>query len=153
MVIPDFEHPEPQHNLDEKISFFSEDIDFEIGNREKLPDWISKVIALQKCKLESLTFIFCSDPYLHQLNVEYLDHDDLTDVITFPYQAPPKIEGDIFISVERVRENAKIFGVSFEEELHRVMIHGVLHLCGLKDKTPEEKTEMRSKEDEALAFL
>jgi probable rRNA maturation factor len=153
MVISDFEGTKDENDADEKISFFSEDLEYSPPEPQKLRDWISRVLHNQNCRLENLSFIFCSDNYLHQLNVDYLKHDDLTDVITFPYQAPPKVEGDIFISVERVRENAGIFGVAFEEELHRVMIHGVLHLCGFGDKTPEEINEMRLKEDEALTIF
>ncbi len=139
--------------IEEKISFFAEDLDFEPAAPQKLKSWIFEIISRNTCKLENISFIFCSDNYLHQLNVQYLGHDDLTDVITFPYQPPPKIEGDIFISVDRVKDNAHTFETTFEEELHRVMIHGVPHLCGLGDKTPQEKSLMRSKEDESLALL
>lgn len=132
------------------ISFFSEDIAFEPQHTDQIISWIEQTIEKYACNLSFIHFIFCSDDYLHQLNVSYLDHDTLTDIITFPYTAPPQIEGDIFISIERVRDNAATFKVNFEEELLRVIIHGVLHLCGFKDKTPTEKEEMDQKENEAL---
>lgn len=135
---------------EERINFHSESIDFELTGEELISTWINKVIHSEKCRLIALSFIFCSDAYLHQINVEYLNHDTFTDVITFPYASPPDIEGDIFISVERVRENAQTYNVEFEQELRRVMIHGVLHLCGYSDKTPEEAARMKEKEDEAL---
>lgn len=145
-----------KEELDEEtssISFFSEDIDFEPQNTDKIIPWIEHTIEKYTCNLSFINFIFCSDDYLHQLNVNYLDHDTLTDIITFPYTTPPQIEGDIFISIERVRDNASTFKVSFEEELLRVIIHGVLHLCGFKDKTPAEKEEMNQKENEALGHF
>ncbi len=138
---------------DEPIEFIAEDIDFEPSDTPALESWIRTIIDREKCQLGFLNFIFCSDNFLLDLNEEYLGHDTLTDIITFPYQPPPFIEGDVFISVERVRENAQEFGVSFEVELHRVMAHGVLHLCGYKDKTEEEQAVMRQKEDAALALF
>lgn len=137
----------------EPIDFVSEDIDFELSTTPALESWVKTIIARENCRLGFLNFIFCTDAYLLNLNEEYLGHDTLTDIITFPYQPPPVIEGDIFISIERVRENAQAYAVSFEEELHRVMIHGVLHLCGYKDKSEEEEAAMRRKEDEALSLL
>ena len=137
------------------IKFFSEDIDFELSNSEHLTEWIAQVVFRENCKLGALTYIFCSDKFLHQLNVEHLNHDTLTDIITFPYHesADAPIESDIFISIDRVRENALLFKVPFENELNRVLIHGALHLCGYKDKTKEEEQEMRRKENEALESL
>jgi len=135
------------------VEFSSEEIEFELNNEQSATEWLLKIIERAGCVLRSLNFVFCSDEYLHRLNVEYLDHDTLTDIITFPYASPPDIEGDIFISIDRVRDNASDFNVSFEQELHRVMAHGVLHLCGFGDKTPAEQKIMRSKEDEALALL
>ncbi len=137
----------------ESIEFSSEEIEFELKDEQAAIDWLQKIIEQAGCVLRSLNFIFCSDEYLHRLNVEYLDHDTLTDIITFPYAKPPTIEGDIFISIDRVRDNAQDFKVTFEQELHRVMAHGVLHLCGFGDKTPEEQKVMRKKEDEALEIL
>jgi len=114
--------------------------------------WIRAVLENEGGQLIRVQFIFCNDSYLHQLNLTYLDHDTLTDVITFPYQQAPQIEGDIFVSVERVRENANRLRVPEKEELDRVMIHGILHLCGYSDKSPEEKSIMTQKENEALSL-
>lgn len=135
------------------ISFFAEEIDFEPANPALLRRWIEDVIAVEKAELNFVNYIFCDDAYLLKLNQEYLQHDTLTDIITFPYHDPPVVEGDVFISIDRIHDNAHQFGVSFEQELHRVMIHGVLHLCGYPDKAPEEKAKMTQKEDEALQLL
>ncbi|MCB0520129.1 MAG: rRNA maturation RNase YbeY [Lewinellaceae bacterium] len=126
---------------------------FELDKAEKITRWLVKIIEQEGTSLRLLNFIFCSDQYLHQINVQYLQHDTLTDIITFPYASPPFIEGDIFISIDRVRYNAKKYAVPFEHELNRVMAHGLLHLCGYNDKTPEEQALMRQKEDEALALF
>ncbi len=142
---------EPQS--DEKVRFFSELEGFEPPAAEALLPWFQKVIELEGGRLHFLQFIFCSDEYLHQKNLEYLRHDTYTDVITFPYQEPPVVEGDVFISVERVHDNARRLGLSFSSELHRVMIHGVLHLCGYTDSDPESRQHMRKREDEALQLL
>lgn len=143
---------DPEWPLEEGpiIEYFTEDTNFTLEDPEELSNWIGSVIDAEGKNLIQLNFIFCSDAYLHQINLEYLDHDTLTDIITFPYSDPPKIHGDIFISVDRIKENAEKFEVSFSEELHRVIIHGVLHLCGYGDKLPEEKTLMTRKENEAL---
>ncbi|MEL6657665.1 MAG: rRNA maturation RNase YbeY [Bacteroidota bacterium] len=124
--------------------------DFDFG---PLPAWIEAVIQQHECTLGALSYIFCSDPYLHQLNVEYLDHDTLTDIITFPYAEPPLVSGDLYISLDRVADNAQDRSLSFGQELRRVVIHGVLHLCGYGDKTDKEAARMRELEDEALAML
>jgi len=146
----DFSFPGEKENV---ISFHSEELDFTPEQPERLAAWIRQVIDQQKCTLSFLNYIFCTDDYLHNINVAYLDHDTLTDIITFPYTDPPRIEGDIFISIDRVRENAATLHLPFTQELHRVIIHGVLHLCGQGDKTEREKGEMRAKEDEALEML
>lgn len=135
------------------IIFQSEDVEFELTDQQRLAEWINKVISQEKCTLSFLNFIFCSDDFLHELNVAYLQHDTLTDIITFPFCDPPRIEGEIYVSIDRVQENAALYHAPFAEELHRVMIHGVLHLCGQGDKTEAEKGQMRAKEDEALALL
>ncbi len=132
------------------VEFYSEDVDFELPDAPLITQWIANIIQIEQKKLQHISFIFCSDSYLHDLNVQYLDHDTFTDIITFYYSQPPNIEGDIFISIDRIQENAQKFGVSFDEELRRVMIHGVLHLCGYGDKTPAEKKQMTIKENEAL---
>lgn len=135
------------------VTFQSEGIDFELADPGLLSEWIKTVIEREGSNLHQACYIFCSDEYLHNLNKEYLNHDTYTDIITFPYTEPPLIEGDIFISIDRVKENAGRYGVSFEQELQRVMIHGILHLCGYSDKSPEDKDRMRQKEDEALQLL
>ncbi|MFK7772018.1 MAG: rRNA maturation RNase YbeY [Saprospiraceae bacterium] len=139
--------------VEEKIIFYSEDIEFNLPNQSTIFDWINLTIQNEAKVLSHLNFIFCSDAYLHKINIEYLNHDTLTDVITFPYAEGKNIEGDIFISIDRIRENAKSFDVSFGNELHRVMIHGTLHLLGYLDKTADDKTQMTQKENEYLAKL
>ncbi len=128
------------------ITFHTEDIDFELENTEKIEQWILQTIDEEGGTLSFINYIFCSDTYLHRINVEYLKHDTYTDIITFPY-SDETIESDIFISIDRIRENAKTFNVPFERELHRVMIHGVLHLLAYADKTEEEQQVMRARED------
>ena len=128
------------------LTFHTEDIDFELDNTKKVEQWILQTIENEGGILSFINYIFCSDTYLHRINVEYLDHDTYTDIITFPY-SDETIESDIFISIDRIRENAKTFNVTFERELHRVMIHGVLHLLGYGDKTEEEQKRMRARED------
>ncbi len=135
---------------EECIIFHKEEIDFELGNVDLLKTWLQTIIEQENKMLVLLNFIFCTDQYLHQINIEYLNHDTYTDIITFPLSEPPQIEGDIFISIDRVLENAQTFGVSFNTELHRVLAHGVLHLCGYSDKTTEEIKAMRNKEEGAL---
>ena len=137
---------------DDKVIYNVEDIDFQLVNQNLLSSWIEKTIESEGATLGAVSYIFCSDDYLHQMNVEYLNHDTLTDVITFPYNDNP-IEGDIFISIDRVKDNAQDLAVAFDDELHRVMIHGVLHLCGYSDETDEQEAEMRQKEDEYLKKL
>lgn len=137
----------------DQVDFFSEDIDFEISTPESIASWIKQIIIQEAKQLQQLSFIFCNDEYLHKINVEYLDHDTYTDIITFPYAEPPLIKGDLFISIERVKENATKLNVPFEQELFRVIIHGVLHLCGYGDKNEEQKREMRKKENAALELL
>lgn len=139
--------------MDHPIEFFSEDIDFSLNNPEQISNWIADIIAQHDRELVSLTYIFCSDEYLHNINIEYLDHDTLTDIITFDNaDIEGTIEGDVFISVDRVRDNASTHGTTFEDELHRVIIHGVLHLLGYKDKTSEEEATMRKLEDSSLSL-
>lgn len=137
----------------ENISFFSEDVDFYINNSENNTRWINSIISNYSKIPGELTYIFCSDDYLLKLNIEHLNHDTLTDIITFDYTKTGIISGDIFISIDRVIENAKSFLIPFQEELNRVMAHGVLHLIGFKDKTKEEKKNMREAENHALGIL
>ncbi len=137
----------------EGILFDSLDDSFRLQDQVKISAWIATIVAKEHCTIHTLQYVFCNDEYLHELNVAYLDHDTLTDIITFPYALPPEVHGDVFISLERVRENASDLNTSFEEELHRVIIHGVLHLCGYQDKVEVDATIMRNKEDEALQIL
>jgi probable rRNA maturation factor len=116
-------------------------------------NWLNEVCKIEYKKLGEITLIFCSDDYLLEVNREYLDHDYYTDIITFDYTDDDLINGDLFISIDRVADNANELSISFEIELNRVIVHGVLHLCGYKDKTPEEEQLMRSKENQMLAIL
>lgn len=136
----------------EEIIFHSEDIDYQVDRPELLAQWLTTCIEKEKKLKGAINFIFCSDEYLLKINQDYLNHDYFTDVITFDYTEEKVISGDIFISIDRVNENAKENGVSFENELHRVIIHGVLHLMGYKDSSPAEKEEIRAKEDFYLAL-
>ncbi len=134
------------------IHFENEDVDIRFQNPDALRSWIRYVIQKENATLECITYIFCSDEYLHRINVDYLNHDTYTDIITFPLSDGDAIESDVFISTERISENAKHFGIPFRDELHRVMIHGVLHLCGYKDKSDKEQQLMTEKENEALSY-
>jgi rRNA maturation RNase YbeY len=133
--------------IQNSISFDAEDISFELEQPNVVQDWIQKTITKENKVTGEISYIFCSDEYLHKINLEHLQHDTLTDIITFNYCEDDLINSDIFISVDRVRENAKTFKTSFENELSRVMIHGILHLIGFDDKTDDDKVLMRSKED------
>ncbi len=135
------------------IQFFSEDIDFTLKEKQKVREWIGATIKAEGFKrVGELSFVLCSDAYLLEINKQYLDHDTFTDIVTFDSSEDEDvIAGDIFISVERTTENAKKFNVSERDELHRVIIHGVLHLCGYYDKKKEDKTLMTEKEDFYLA--
>ena len=128
------------------IDFFSE-TGFNLQNSKEVTRWISKIIANEKREEGEISYIFCDDQYLHKLNVEFLNHNTLTDIISFDNSIGNQINGDIFISIERVKENAKEFNQSFEQELSRVMVHGVLHYCGYKDKLPSDARVMRAKEE------
>jgi len=132
---------------------FNYETDFELENETQYEDWISRIIESEGFDEGEINFIFCDDEYLHKINVEYLDHDTLTDIISFDYTVGNLIQGDIFVSVERVQDNANDFNVSFEEELKRVLSHGVLHYCGYKDKSPKDEALMRSKEEEKMQMF
>lgn len=134
------------------ISFFSEDIDFVLKDKAKVRNWIGATIKSEGFKrIGELTFVFCSDEYLLDINKQYLNHDTYTDIVTFDSSEDEDvISGDIFISIERIRENAIKFEVLERDELHRVIIHGVLHLCGYYDKNKKDKELMTSKENEYL---
>lgn len=131
-----------------RIHFFFEDVTYKIVNPIKTRRWIEALVREEGFDLNLVNYIFCSDEYLLQLNREYLDHDYYTDIITFDNsEDQSQIEGDIFISLDRVFDNASAEGVKGEEELRRVLAHGVLHLCGYNDHSDEEKAQMRTKEN------
>jgi probable rRNA maturation factor len=132
---------------------FNYETDFELSNENLYSDWVSRIISSENKKEGEINYIFCDDEYLHKINVDYLDHDDLTDIISFDYSVGNELHGDIFISVERVRENAVDFNVSFDEEVKRVMAHGVLHYAGYKDKSEEDSQIMRNKENEKITLF
>jgi probable rRNA maturation factor len=139
--------------VNQKIQFFSEDFNFTPKSKGKLRRWMTSVIKSEKKTPWYINYIFCSDEYLLELNRCYLKHETLTDIITFPFlEENENISGDIFISIPRVKENAEKFGQNIETELHRVMVHGILHLLGYKDKSKTEKARMRAKENESLCL-
>lgn len=127
--------------------------DFTLGNEEQYSEWLSAVIESENKNEGEINYIFCDDEYLHKINMEYLQHDDLTDIISFDYCVGNELNGDIFISVERVTENAKEYEVEMETELLRVMAHGILHYCGYKDKSEKDAALMRSKENEKMKMF
>ena len=130
---------------------FNYETDFKLYDEERLERWIGETVYEENFKLGDVNYIFCGDVYLHKLNVEFLDHDTLTDIISFDYTVGKIIQGDIFVSIERVRENAIDFGVEFDNELLRVIIHGILHFCGYKDKSDVDAKTMRVKEEYYMA--
>ena len=132
---------------------FNYETNFTLENEEAISSWLSQVIVSENKKEGEINYIFCDDDYLLKINLEYLNHDTLTDIISFDYSMGNELNGDIFVSIERVQDNANDFKVSFEEELKRVLVHGVLHYCGYKDKTEADEQLMRSKEDEKLAMF
>lgn len=143
----EFDFPDLEDVEKEEGIFFSyEGLDEDIIDEERIEEWIREVLDSEKKLSGSINYIFCTDDFLLEINKEYLNHDTYTDIITFQYSSEP-IEGDIYISVERTRENASDLAVEEEEELRRVIVHGALHLCGYKDKSELEAKEMRAKED------
>lgn len=135
------------------MTSFNYETDFELDNEILFSEWISKIIVSENKTEGDINYVFCDDEYLHKINLEYLQHDDLTDIISFDYSVGNELHGDIFISVERVRENAIDFQVEFDNELKRVMAHGVLHYAGYKDKTEIDSEIMRNKENEKIALF
>lgn len=135
------------------ISFLTEDISFDFNHKENISKWIQNVISEEGKETGEITYIFCSDDYLHKINLEHLKHDSFTDVITFNYCNENIVNTDIFISIDRVKENAISFNTSFQNELNRVIIHGILHLIGYDDKNDSDKEVIRSKEDFYLSLL
>lgn len=131
----------------EKINFYNEDCEFVLKGKIVMRNKLKQLTEKESVKLGYLSLIFCSDRKILEINKNYLKHDYFTDIITFDYREAEKVQGDLFISVETVAENARKYGVTFEQEMTRVIIHGVLHIVGYDDKTPEEQLVMRQKED------
>ena len=132
---------------------FNYELDFKLDQEGLYADWISNVISSENKVEGDINYIFCDDDYLVEINKRYLDHDTLTDIISFDYSIGNKLHGDVFISIERVGENAVDFNVDFNEELKRVMVHGILHYCGYKDKGEDEERLMRQKEEEKMKMF
>lgn len=133
------------------IDFFFEDIKFEVNlNFDNIRTWIKETIINESCELKNISYVFCSDAYLIGINNKYLKHDYYTDIITFPYSKYPVVDCDIFISMDRVKENSKKFSVAIKDELLRVIIHGIVHLVGYNDETEDEKKTMRNCENKYL---
>lgn len=132
------------------IKFCSEDIAFPALDVKQTSIWLQRVAAVYEKKIGVINYLFCSDEYILKVNNQYLQHDYYTDIITFDYSERNTVAGDIFISLETVKSNAETYGVDFQEELHRVIVHGLLHLCGQNDKLPAERAEMTRKENAAL---
>ena len=129
------------------MTSFNYETEFELQNENLISKWISSVISEEQFNEGEINYIFCDDEYLLKLNIEFLNHDTLTDIISFDYTMGKQINGDIYISIERVKENASDFNVDFLAELNRVMVHGILHYCGYKDKTESDEIRMRTKEN------
>ena len=132
---------------------FNFETDFKLRNQPIIKNWIEGIIISEGFEMGEIVYVFCDDEFLLNLNIEFLNHDTLTDIISFDYKVGKQINGEIYISVERVAENAKDFKSTFENELHRVIIHGILHFCGYNDKSDSDEIKMRKKEDECLAIL
>ena len=139
--------------METSINFFSQELTFELDDSSKTSDWIQHSITREGKVPGEISYIFCSDEYLHKMNIEHLSHDTFTDIITFNYCVDELINSDLFISIDRVKENAITFNNTFQNELHRVIIHGILHLIGYDDKTEEDQVIMRAKEDFYLTLL
>lgn len=135
------------------IRFSTQSVNYDLQEQKKVKKWLSDVITRRGKSVGNINYLFCDDEYLLVVNRQYLDHDTYTDIITFDYVSGGLISGDILISLDRVGENAEKFGVTFDHELHRVLVHGILHLLGQGDKSDEEAREMRRLEEEALALF
>lgn len=127
--------------------------DFILENQSEISNWIKGVISSEGCQVGEINYIFCDDSYLNKMNVEFLNHDTYTDIISFDYSLGKELHGDIYISIERVIDNANLYQSTFENELCRVMIHGILHYMGFKDKTRTQQKEMTEKENQCLTTL
>jgi probable rRNA maturation factor len=130
-----------------------EDFDFNLEKKTHVKNWLKKVAKKEGKTMGAISYLFCTDEYLLQINRQFLNHDFYTDIITFDYSEKKKIEGEIFISIDRVKDNAVKFKQPFEKELMRTLVHGILHLCGYKDKSPTDSKTMQAKEDSALQML
>ncbi len=130
---------------------FNFETTLDLEDEKRLKEWIAEAVATEEFLVGEINYVFCSDEYLHKINLQYLNHDTYTDIISFDYRVGNQLHGDIFISVDRVRENALKFEVDFKSELLRVLIHGILHFCGYKDKLENEVDAMRAKEDYYIA--
>lgn len=135
------------------IQYHANDIDMPQLDTTLMSRWLKQLAAFHRRKLGDINYIFCSDKKILEVNIDYLGHDYYTDIITFDYDEGLRVSGDLFISLETVASNAEMLGIAYEEELMRVMAHGVLHLCGFKDKSDEDAANMRLREQEALAIL
>ena len=135
------------------IQYHANDIDMPQLDTTLMSRWLKQLAAFHRRKLGDINYIFCSDKKILEVNIEYLGHDYYTDIITFDYDEGLRVSGDLFISLETVASNAEMLGIAYEEELMRVMAHGVLHLCGFKDKSDEDAANMRLREQESLAIL
>lgn len=138
--------------MESPINFYSK-IEFDLKNKKKHADWLKAVVASEEKELEGINYIFCSDEDLLFMNQRYLDHDTFTDIITFDYSEDEAISAEIYISIDRVKDNAKNFKVKFENELKRVLVHGVLHCCGYGDSSEESKAKMRVLENEKIKLF
>lgn len=145
---------DPKTLSEQSILFFFEEISFSFTKRNLTREWLHKIAKREKKKITTLNYIFCTDDFLLTINQQHLDHDTYTDIITFGYSpsGSKEITGDIFISIDRVKENAQTYKTTFQNELRRVMAHGLLHLCGYKDKSTADKTLMKKKEDSSLSL-
>jgi len=132
---------------------FNYETDFELHNESVFSNWLSEVILSENKKEGEINYIFCDDDYLLEINQNYLDHDTLTDIISFDYSVGNELNGDVFVSIQRVRENATEYKVTFQEEIQRVLVHGILHYCGYKDKTESDELVMRAKEEEKMKMF
>ena len=132
---------------------FNYETDFELHNEKDFVNWLSAVISSENKKEGEINYIFCDDDYLLEINQNYLDHDTLTDIISFDYSVGNELNGDVFVSIQRVRENATEYKVTFQEEIQRVLVHGILHYCGYKDKTESDELVMRAKEEEKMKMF
>ena len=136
------------------INFFNEDIEFKLKGKNNFKEWLKKVAEIEGFRINDLNYIFCSDKFLHKMNLEYLEHDTYTDIITFDNSEDEKtIEGDIFLSIERITDNSITLNTLFEDEIKRVIVHGLLHLCGYNDHSNKEKVEMRGLESKYILIF